>query len=643
MKRAALGLLCLFVLVPAAAFADSLDSAAPYCGNRTCPPAFTQYDFEQFLAVKGTGNLMGTVDTKVDISGPGGTFTQDVSSAFAVDGDNGQLLVTLIVSVPDELLIYTGRYSVTVRAIDQTAERTFGPVYFDVVPQPVVPQPPVLSYPEIVVAEADSATGGHPTFEVISFSFVDPTPPAVTCDHPSGSFFPLGTTTVTCSATDSFGPVSASFPVEVSDTVAPIVHVPANFVSSTSEVNYTVTATDAVDGSIPVTCSPASGSTFGQGTTTVNCHATDSHANTGFGSFKVTVTGGATAPVITVPSGITAEAAGPGGTTVAFVATATDNATIMCSPASGSNFALGTTSVSCSATTAGGTSADSFNVNVVDTRAPVLSLPGTINAGATSPAGVVVTYSATANDLVDGFLIAGCDHPSGSVFPIGTTSVACSSTDSALNTASGGFLVIVSEDVTPPVLSLPANITAEATGPNGAVVNYTATANDDLDGPVPVTCFPASGATFPLGLTTVQCSARDAHNNVANGSFTVTVRDTTPPTIVSATANPSTLWPPNHKPVAVTLSVIASDLVDAHPTSHIVLVSSNQPINGIGDGNTTTDWTITGPLTLDLLSERTGGSDRIYTITIATTDASGNTAYAAVTVTVTQSRGRAAR
>ena len=141
----------------------------------------------------------------------------------------------------------------------------------------------------------------------------------------------------------------------------------------------------------------------------------------------------------------------------------------------------------------------------------------------------------------------------------------------------------------------------------------------------------------------MQCSARDAHNNVANGSFTVTVRDTTPPTIVSATANPSTLWPPNHKPVAVTLSVIASDLVDAHPTSHIVLVSSNQPINGIGDGNTTTDWTITGPLTLDLLSERTGGSDRIYTITIATTDASGNTAYAAVTVTVTQSRGRAAR
>ena len=60
--------------------------------------------------------------------------------------------------------------------------------------------------------------------------------------------------------------------------------------------------------------------------------------------------------------------------------------------------------------------------------------------------------------------------------------------------------------------------------------------------------------------------------------------------------------------VAVTVTVIASDLVDPNPTSHIISVSSNQPVNGIGDGNTTTDWTVTGPLTLNLLAERTGGS-----------------------------------
>ena len=233
-------------------------------------------------------------------------------------------------------------------------------------------------------------------------------------------------------------------------------------------------------------------------------------------------------------------------------------------------------------------------------------------------------------------MIAGCDHPSGSLFPIGTTSVACSATDNALNTASGGFLVIVTEDVTPPVLSLPADITAEATGPNGAVVTYTATANDNLDGPVPVTCVPPSGSTFPLGTTTVQCSATDAHGNIATGSFTITVRDTTPPTVVSITASPNNFWPPDHKMNNVTVTVIATDLVDPAPISHIVSVSSNQADDSNGDGATSPDWIITGMLTLQLRAERDSGGDRVYTITVATTDASGNTTLSTVTVTVSQ-------
>jgi hypothetical protein len=196
-------------------------------------------------------------------------------------------------------------------------------------------------------------------------------------------------------------------------------------------------------------------------------------------------------------------------------------------------------------------------------------------------------------------------------------------------------------DTTPPVLSLPANITAEATGPSGAAVSYSATATDLVDGSRPVTCDHASGSTFPLGTTTVQCTATDTHNNTANGSFTVTVRDTTPPTIVSITANPNSLWPPNHKMVAVTVTVIASDLVDPHPTSHIISITSSEPVNGNGDGNTSTDWEITGPLTANIRAERAGGTDRVYTLTIATTDFSGNTAHGIVTVTVGQSRGRA--
>jgi hypothetical protein len=73
------------------------------------------------------------------------------------------------------------------------------------------------------------------------------------------------------------------------------------------------------------------------------------------------------------------------------------------------------------------------------------------------------------------------------------------------------------------VLNLPAGITGEATGPNGAEVGYTATATDDTDGSVEVTCAPASGSTFPIGTTPVNCSATDQAGNEATGSFEVTV------------------------------------------------------------------------------------------------------------------------
>jgi len=82
-------------------------------------------------------------------------------------------------------------------------------------------------------------------------------------------------------------------------------------------------------------------------------------------------------------------------------------------------------------------------------------------------------------------------------------------------------------DTTPPVLSLPANITVNATDASGAVVTYTASATDAVEGSVPVTCIPPSSSTFPIGTTTVNCSASDSQGNTANGSFTVTVKGST--------------------------------------------------------------------------------------------------------------------
>ena len=111
--------------------------------------------------------------------------------------------------------------------------------------------------------------------------------------------------------------------------------------------------------------------------------------------------------------------------------------------------------------------------------------------------------------------------------------------------------------------------------------------------------------------------------------------DTTPPVIASVMASPSVLSTPNHKLVPVTVSVVASDDTDPAPSPYIAAVTSSEPDNGLGDGDTAGDIVITGPLSLMLRAERAGkGPGRVYTITVNVTDGSGNSSSATVTVTV---------
>lgn len=185
----------------------------------------------------------------------------------------------------------------------------------------------------------------------------------------------------------------------------------------------------------------------------------------------------------------------------------------------------------------------------------------------------------------------------------------------------------VTLDTTPPALLLPGNLVAEATGPTGAVVNFTASATDNVDGNVPVTLSKASGSVFPLGVTTVTASAMDSAGNTTTGSFTVTVRDTTAPTLTNLSATPSTL-DTSGSLVAVTVQASSTDVVDPTPTVKIVSVSS-QPT----DPNTATtpDWQITGAMTVNLRAE---GSGRVYTITVESRDDAGNAQTTTTQVTV---------
>jgi hypothetical protein len=78
-------------------------------------------------------------------------------------------------------------------------------------------------------------------------------------------------------------------------------------------------------------------------------------------------------------------------------------------------------------------------------------------------------------------------------------------------------------DLTPPTLNLPADMTVEAPDSSGTNVTYFVSATDNRDPNPIVSCSPASGSFFPIGDTTVNCTATDASGNVASGGFQVHV------------------------------------------------------------------------------------------------------------------------
>ncbi len=426
---------------------------------------------------------------------------------------------------------------------------------------------PSITVPSPITSQATGPHGAVVTYTATGSDNPDG-PITPVCTPASGSTFALGSTTVNCSVTDKAGNIAhASFQVTVQDTISPTLKLPANITQeatgpSGAPVTFSATATDIVDGTDPVTCTPASGSTFALGSTTVNCSSTDAHGNTASGSFHITVQD-TTAPTITVTN-INAKATGPSGAPVTFSATATDivdgTDPVTCDHNSGDTYPLGSTTVSCSSTDhAGNTSHASFTITVAETTAPSITLPGTITQEATGPSGAPVTFSATATDIVDGTDPVTCTPASGSTFALGSTTVNCSSTNHAGNTATASFQVTV-QDTISPTLKLPANITQEATGPSGAPVTFSATATDIVDGTDPVTCTPASGSTFALGSTTVNCSSTDAHGNTASGSFHITVQDTTAP--VLALPTPITATATSTAGAPVTFSATATDIVD---------------------------------------------------------------------------------
>ena len=140
-------------------------------------------------------------------------------------------------------------------------------------------------------------------------------------------------------------------------------------------------------------------------------------------------------------------------------------------------------------------------------------------------------------------------------------------------------------DANPPVVSVPADITEEATSGAGADVSFSTSAEDDVDGPISASCTPLSGSTFPLGDTTVNCTVTDQAGNEGAASFTVSVEDTTGPALtIPADGTEEATGELTSVSIG---TATATDLVDANP------VITNDAPAAFPLGATDVEWTAT--------------------------------------------------
>jgi hypothetical protein len=395
--------------------------------------------------------------------------------------------------------------------------------------------PPEIAPHDDITANAEDASGATVNYtEPNATDNVDANV-TVNCTPASGTKFSLGDTTVTCNATDAAGnkATPTTFKVTVADKTPPEIapHDDITGVEATgadgATVNYTEpNATDNVDANVTVNCTPASGTKFSLGDTTVTCNATDAAGNEATPTtFKVTVSD-TTAPVIASHADVNAEATGADGANVTYTSPGTTDAvdgpgTANCTPASGTKFSLGDTTVTCNAKDAAGNEATptTFKVTVSDTTAPALTVPSSaVEVEATGANGATVNFASqvSANDAVDPSPQVTCTPASGTVFALGTTQVGCKAKDAAGNTSAEKTFDVTVKDTTAPALSTHLDENATATSSSGAVVNYTKPgATDAVDPNLTVTCSPAPGATFPVGSTTVSCTAKDAAGNTS--------------------------------------------------------------------------------------------------------------------------------
>ena len=376
----------------------------------------------------------------------------------------------------------------------------------------------------------------------------------------SGSIFAIGDTDVTLSATDAEGNTTDStFTVTVQDNVKPNIDNLPNDISENAGLNQcdavvtwtTITASDNCSMS-GVVASPASGTTFAVGETTVTVTASDINGNDSIATFKVTVTDNQKPGIVNLPNDTTLSASGNTCASAAFTwtePTSTDNCpgqsiAQSAGNSNGSTFNLGPNMVTYTASDAqGNDSIASFIVTVADTTKPVIAqlsnLDLTAASGTCAQIGNWTVPTITENCNLDTLYSSPEEGSSFSASGNGETTVTYTAIDESGNSSTMSFTVKVN-DTEDPILTAASDTTIECDGAGNTadiaswLANHGgATATDNCTSADDMNWSNSAGANTPgactAGTTTYTFTAADSTGNTASVSASLTIVDTTPP------------------------------------------------------------------------------------------------------------------
>eukprot|EP00048_Salpingoeca_helianthica_P005614 m.89588 g.89588 ORF g.89588 m.89588 type:complete len:1841 (-) comp13665_c1_seq2:33-5555(-) len=429
--------------------------------------------------------------------------------------------------------------------------------------------------------------------------------PAVRCDHDEEHEFLLGTTMVTCTATDAEGNSNkCTFPVVVTDFEKPQITCPDDLEVSTdpdsamSTVSWTVpSVSDNSEGIVTLWSSRESGDRFLLGRTPILYTATDAYGNFEECVFRVDVRD-RQPPAITCPADITVTT-DPGlasGTAYWNLPAVTDNSGMIVTRSgthnSGDSFHIGATSVTYTARDdAGNENKCTFVVTVIDDEIPQMICPAdvTVTVDHNSDGGTAYFTMPVLYDNSDSVVTVSCDHNSGdSSYKIGQTMVVCTAHDTAGNKDICSFVVTV-VDNEPPVLTCPpAVVVYTELNLNSAIASWDLPVRtDNSKGVVQLDVSIAPGSRFPLGVTAVKYVGEDPSRNKNTCEFSVTVIDKQIPNIFC----PADLTVSTDPRAATAAVVWALPVTWDNSLGPVVIEGTHQPGNRFAIGKTAVRYT----------------------------------------------------